>query len=194
MTICEICGGKTKRRIRLNDGRLVCWQCNQIQKNSYEENCKTVKNYRDYAKQGWNKVTELRKEKSISLIPPEYKYTNPISAVPPVDVLERSLLALDMMNYFSNFSEVLADYYGFEAPRYLISDEKCSPDANATYYWRENNVYTRRDRPLKNRTAFHEIWHALERHGIVPNTKDSEKNAELYAKACLRRLNKNENS
>jgi len=194
MTICEICGREVNRRSRLDDGRLVCWQCKRLKNLDYDQICHEVYSYYDYAKRGWEKVAELRKEKGISHIPASYKYSNPVSAVPPIEILEKSIIALDVMNYFTNFSEVLGDYYGFKAPRYLISDEKCSPNANATYYWKENIVYSRREKRLAYRTAFHEIWHALERHGLVPNTKDSEKNAEIYAKACLRRLNLNENA
>jgi len=194
MTICEICGRETNRRLRLEDGRLVCWQCKAIKYSSYEEICKNVQSYNEWAKRGWARVEELRKEKGTKHIPATYKYNNAVSAVPPIEVLEKSIMALDMMNYFSNFSEVLSDHYGFEAPRYLISDEKCSPGANATYYWEENTVYSRRKKELKYRTAFHEIWHALEKHGLVPHTEESEKSAEIYAKACLRRLNRDENS
>ena len=194
MTICEICERETSRRTRLDDGRLVCWQCNNLKKQSYDQICNTVQMYNEYASRGWNKVDELRKLKSISHTPKTFAFSNPISAVPPIEILEKSILALDIMHLFSNFSEVLGDYYGIEAPRYLISDEKCLPTANATYYWEENKVYSKRETSLKRRTAFHEMWHALERHGIVEHTEDSEKNAKTYAKGCLRRLKHDENS
>ena len=194
MTICEICGREVRKRSRLEDGRLVCWKCKSIKYSSYEEICINIQSYNEWAKRGWEQVEKIRKQKGIQHIPAQYKYSNPVSAVPPVEILEKSMLALDFMSFFSNFSEVLSDYYGFEAPRYLVSDEKCSPNANATYYWEENTVYSRDKKRLAYRTAFHEIWHALEKHGIVPHTDESEKNAEIYAKACLRRLKKDENS
>ena len=192
MTICEICGRDVRKRSRLEDGRLVCWECKNVKSLDYEGMYKRIFSYWEYARRGWKRAEELRHEKGIKLEKPDYKYNNPVSAVPPKEILEKSILSIDLMKYFSDFSVVLGDYYGFQGPRYLVSDEKLSPNSNATYYWHENTVYTPKKRALKYRTAFHEIWHALERHGIVPHNEDSEKNAEIYARACLRRLGKDE--
>jgi hypothetical protein len=57
-------------------------------------------------------------------------------------------------------------------------------NAIACYYPSTNKVYSK-TQSMSKHTALHEIWHALERHGIVPKTPDSEKNANLYAEACL---------
>ena len=116
-----------------------------------------------------------------------YAFNNAVSAVPPVDVLERAMLALDLEKLFHAFSIVLGDYYGIKAPHYYDNPEKVPKNANACYHHETNEVYCAKG-TLSHRTAFHEFWHALERHGIVPNTEDSEKNANTYAIACLKRL------
>ena len=141
------------------------------------------------------KVEELeRLQHSVKLEKKKYAYQNAVSAAPPTDVLKRSLAALDEYRLYTSLSQVLGDYYGIDAPRYLASDEMTPKGANAAYYSESNEVYSPKGKTLKYRTAFHEFWHALERHGIVPKTTDSEKNAEIYAKTCLTLLNMDVNA
>lgn len=178
---CEICGTYQMRRKRTESGKLVCWQC--------------------YYRLAWSKEELVRKTRQLdkevdsleARIPPrvpsvDYKYNSPFSAIPPIDVLKNAIIALDIGGTFSEYSQVLGDYYGINAPPYYANDEKIPDGAIACYYPTENEVYAFRKRALSHETAFHEFYHALQNFGIVPK-KNSEKNADLYAKGCVRRLN-----
>jgi len=181
MANCELCGKHQLRRKRLENGKLVCWIC--------------------YYRLAWSKediVIKTRKQDFEiddlrSMIPPkkpriEYKYNSPFSAIPPLDVIKNATIALDIAGYYSDFSQVLADYYGIDAPPYYVNDEKVPDGAIACYYHNENKVYSRKKDPMSWDTAFHEFYHALQNYGLVPS-KNSEETADQYAKACVRRMN-----
>ncbi len=198
--LCDICHKESgRRRTRIGD-KLVCFDCHwantQITrgdpdnylKESYSRECKANRELRE-------RVAQLEAAQyPVAHEAKKHPYTNAVSALPPVEVLEKAILALDEYRYFNNFAEVLGDYYGIVAPKYLASDEKTPKDANAAYFWETNTVYAPKSKALKYHTAFHEMWHALERHGIVPHGKDSEIDAQRYAKLCLRKLGRSENS
>lgn len=180
MADCEICGTFQLRRKRTNSGKLVCWKCYYHLLWSKEELTRKI------GKQD-QEIDSLE-----ARIPPrrpkiEYRYNSPFSAIPPIDVLKNSMLALDLSTSFSEFSQVLGDYYEINAPPYYANDDKVTPGAIACYYPSENEVYAFKSKPLSHETAFHEFYHALQNFGVVPK-KDSEKNADLYAAGCMRRL------
>ena len=180
MPDCELCGKHVLRRRRICNGHLVCWSC--------------------FYREKWSKIELIRKINSLekmnddlsSKIPPriseiEYRFNSPFSAIPPKDVLKNAFIGLNLGGYFSDFSQVLGDYYGINAPRYYADDNKVTEGAIACYYPSSNEVYSFKKEPLLHETAFHEFYHALQNFGIVPK-KDSEKNADLYAKGCMKRL------
>ena len=178
---CEICGEFATRRQRV-DNSLCCMTC--AFRLRYWSPLDFLKESRRLEREN----SELRaKTAQIFRKEKRYAYNNAVSAVPTVDILERAMLAINLGENFSVFSVVLGDYYGIKAPPYYNFPEGVPKDANAVYHSLKNEVYCAKG-PLSHRTAFHEFWHALERHGIVPKTKDSEKNANTYAIACLKRL------
>ena len=180
MPDCELCGQPVLRRRRNSANKLVCYSCSYLEK---------------WPKEGLvRRIKRLEKENDdlSSRIPPrihkiEYRFNSPFSAIPPIDVLKNALIGLNLGGYFSDFSQVLGDYYGIDAPRYYANDDKVPEGATACYYRSSNEVYSFKKTPLHNETAFHEFYHALQNYGIVPK-KDSEKNAGLYAKGCMKRL------
>ena len=181
MTLCEVCGESALRRQRADD--FLCCRVCAFRLTSWS-NLDLLKESRRLEREN----SELRaKTAQIFREEKRYAYNNAVSAVPTVDILERAMLALNQGENFSVFSVVLGDYYGIKAPPYYSFPEGVPKDANAVYHSLKNEVYCAKG-PLSHRTAFHEFWHALERHGIVPNTEDSEKNANTYAIACLKRL------
>jgi hypothetical protein len=178
MTICELCGDVVSRRKRV-DGRLVCWRCtyglNRPKENIVGELNKLER--------------ELRKMKErlpSTPIAKDYTFNSAVSAVPPLDVLRRAILALNLSGHFNAFSIVLSDHYDFKAPEYNVDPDRTPVGAIACYHY-SNNKVTSREKTITNHTAFHEFWHVLQRHGIVSNDK-SEQNADLYAIACLEML------
>ena len=181
MADCEICGTYQMRRKRIESGKLVCWPC--------------------FYRLAWSKEELVRETRQLdkevdsleARIPPrtpkiEYKYNSPFSAVPPIDVIRNAVNALDISGWFSQFSQVLGDYYGINAPPYYDNTSKVPIGAIACYYPSDNEVYAKKGDPMTYDTAFHEFYHALQNFGIVPK-KDSEKTARDYAAACVRRMN-----
>jgi len=194
MVECELCGIDRGRRKRV-DGKMLCWHCVYSLRQTKETLAKEISQKLANIHRLQDELYKERNNKyQVKFEKKGYQYSNPVSAVPSLDILQRAIMAVDLLQYFSNFSEVMCDYYGIKAPRYLINDDKVPNDANAVYSWGDNIVYTPKRGALKWRTAFHEIWHALERHAVVSHTEESEKNAEIFAKACLRRLGLSENS
>lgn len=180
MPKCEICGKEMARRVRHTpSGKLTCHWCNYRIRNPI----KTAIEATRFEEQ----IKIYRQERPILPTGTRYKFNSPYSAVPPKDILDKSILALDMSGFYSEFSTVLGDYYDFQAPRYLDSPESVPKGAVACYYNNKNTVYAAKGRMTRH-TAFHEFWHALENHGVVPRTIDSEKNANIYADASLSRL------
>ncbi len=198
---CELCDYEMDGKRRSRDAetnKMLCWNCvfelRRIRKGQILEHVAC-------SSREFHKLNQLRDEVwtlknaqyPVAHEAKKHPYNNAVSAMPPLEILQKSLIALDEFHIFSDFAQVLGDYYGIVAPQYLDNPKKCGEKALATYYWSENIVYAAKG-PMKYRTAFHEMWHALERHGIVPHTKDSEKNAEIFARHCLRRLGRDENS
>ena len=180
MPNCQICRSDIPRRRRNPQSNLlVCWSCDRRLMN-------VIGTAREVSRLE-EQIEGYRRTRPILPNGTEYKFNSPYSAIPPKDILERSILALDMAHIYSDFSIVLGDHYGFEAPRYLDKPEEVPKGAIACYHNFKNVVYAAKG-PMSRHTAFHEFWHALENHGTVPRTIDSEKNANTYASACLKRL------
>jgi hypothetical protein len=197
---CEICNESYDgRRTRVN-GKLACSYCswaNRFIKQGDPQNILKTQFSIDERKldELHKRIRELETTQyPVSHEAKKFPYSNAISAIPPLDVLESAMLALSEYNFFSDFANVLGDYYGIVAPKYLKNIEKCGENVNARYFWNENTVYTPGTGVFRNHTAFHEMWHALERHGIVPHTKDSEVEAQRYAIFCLRKMGRKKDS
>ena len=114
---------------------------------------------------------------------------NVFCLIPPIDVLKRAKIALEVDGYYSSFAKVLGAYYGIPAPKYIVNPEGIPKRAFSCYVPSENKVYCKKE-PYNLHTAFHEFYHALENFRIAPKVsrKKSEENAEKYAKACLKLL------
>jgi len=193
MPKCELCGEKVARRIkRLISKRLqmICNHCDyHILNGNHLYTISTLGSERAYGREMRKEVNRLNSllehkplnEKKV------YPYSNPWSAVPPIHVLMNAKKALSVQGIYSGFPEILGDYYGILSPPYYHNDKMVPEGAIACYYPHTNTVYSKN--PMSNHTAFHEMYHALERHGIVPKTTDSEKNADFYADACCDLLN-----
>jgi hypothetical protein len=139
---------------------------------------------RAYARNMRDEVNRLSGEIKRQTIqkPKKYPYSNPWSAVPPKHILTNAVNALHIEGRYNSFPEVLCDYYGIESPPFIDDSSMVPKKAIACYYPSTNHVYSRGS--MSHHTAFHEIYHVLERHGIVPETADGEKNANFYADAC----------
>lgn len=179
MTVCELCYRQVSRR-KKREGVLVCDWC-------WAELCASKPQLIKEKIRLRGELDALRANPFLAC-KKQYAYNHPVSAVPAQDILEKAILALDLTKYYSDFSTVLGDYYGFSGPAYLRDKDQVSKGAIACYRRDKNTVYSAEPNGTSHDTAFHEFWHALEAHGIVPRTGDSEKNANLYAKACLKRL------
>jgi len=176
MTVCEWCGSVVSRRISL-EGSMVCSWCYYVANLSKEN---LVKDYIRIR----NENGELRKK--LVALRQKAHYNSPFSAIPPKEILQRAMIALDLGKYYTEFSKVLGDYYGIDGPPYYESPKEVPPDAIACYYPSRNEVYCTKQN-LSYENAFHEFYHALHKFGIV-TTKHEEKDAELYAKGCLAML------
>jgi len=180
MPPCEVCGVEVTRRKRnLATNKLTCNQCGFYIRNpisairELKRNEETIKKYRSNYK--------------IKTANIEYRFNSPFSAIPPDNILQNAIYGLDIDGYYHEFSKVLADYYGIEHPRYYRSAEKVPENAIACYYRSSNEVYSKNG--INQKTAFHEMWHALENFGIVPyDPKTSERDADRYATGCVTRL------
>ena len=180
MTICENCGAEVYRRTRIN-GKMLCPYC-----------AWAIKDPLDFAKNFISRYEYLRKEyvKSRQELFKIRKQTkNVFSLIPPIDILKKAVIALDIEGCYKSFTEVLGAYYGIPAPKYLVQPKKVPARAIACYHSSKNEVYSKEDE-IDLDTAFHEFYHALENFGIAPRVsrKKSEENAEKYAKACLKLL------
>jgi len=179
MADCEICYRQVARRRRV-EGKLVCWGCaSQLCLSKVQLAKDKVRLQGELDRIKANPVYAVSSKKP-------YPYNHPISAVPPLDVLKRAVLALNLTGFYTPFSKVLGDHYGFQGPPYWKDGDEVPNGWIACYYPSRNAVYQRA--PIGEETGFHEFWHALEAHGLVARTADSEENASLYARACLQRL------
>lgn len=127
------------------------------------------------------KLVELEKKTS--------KNSSPFFVVPPVHILENAKLALNIKGFYNDFAQVLSNYYQIPSPEFLHDETKVPKDAIACYYDNENKVFSKS--PLSLHTAFHEFYHVLERFDLVykaSTVRDRQKNADLYADACLKLL------
>ena len=180
MPYCEICSREVLRRKRTKRGRLVCRRCFYLIE--YPDNAA----YEIHKLE--KKLEYYRQNHTIKDANRKYRFNSPFSAVPPRELLQNAIYALDTVSGYSHgFNHVLADYYEIEAPPYYHNSEKVPENAIACYYRNANIVYSR-DSTLSQKTAFHEMWHALESFGVVPRTENSERDADRYAYACLKRL------
>ena len=180
MPECELCGRDVLRRIR-QDSRLVCYHCDQYIRfphNAAYEIHRLEK-----------KLDKYRQDFKIRTPDIKYRFNSPFSAIPPTHVLENAVYGLDVDGFYHEFSKPLADYYGIEHPRYYRNAEKVPEGAIACYYSSTNEVYSKNG--INKKTAFHEMWHALENFGIVPyDPETSERDADRYAYGCISRLSK----
>jgi len=190
---CELCKedhGRRKKRLVNRSIKMLCWDCWwQLENGNLVDTTLELAKYRKYYFDAEKKINELKKTRQWEIInqPKRYPYSNPWSAIPPIHVLKNAVKALDDQEKYKGFPEVLGDYYGIETPPYSFDASKVPEGAIACYYPTTNIVYTK-EKTIDKRVAFHEMYHALERHGIIPMNSDSEKNAEFYAYACLARL------
>ena len=194
MPKCELCGEVVGRRTKYlisKQIKLLCnYCCYYLSNGDHLKAIVDLGEHRiDYKKmrREINRLSLIVSDKNVK-ISKDYPYSNPWSAVPPVYVLRNARKALDIQKKFSGFPETLGDYYGILAPPYSLSPSMVPEGAIACYYPATNHVYSKGS--MSEHTAFHEMYHALERHGIVPKTADSEKNADFYADACCDLLNK----
>lgn len=193
MPKCELCGEKSDRRTK----KLISKQIKMLCRHCYKQLCdgdhldtiRIMSQHRIYGEKMHNEVIRLSSffnsnEKSKY---EKYPYSNPWSAVPPIHVLKNARKALDTQKSYVGFPETLGDYYGIVAPPYAVNEQKVPEGAIACYYPSTNRVYSKG--AINEHTAFHEMYHALERYKVVPKTVDSEKNANFYADACCDLLN-----
>ena len=190
--ICEQDNGRRKKRIILGRVKMICWNCWwQLEKNDIIYTTKELGLERAYSRRLRAEINKLSEDHEWTVVnePKKYPYSNPWSAVPPTHVLKNAVRALNIQGKYDAFPDVVGDYYGIETPPFYDDPSKVPKNAIACYYPSENKVYSKGS--MSNHTAFHELYHALERHGIVPKTKDTEKNAEFYADACISALEGN---
>lgn len=169
---CQLCGAIVSGRRRRVGDFLLCWWCAYLMSLPQPQ-----------------LVTKFRQiEEEFQRIDGKEnpKFMNPFSAVPPRDILLKAEIALDVTGYYSDFSKVLAEYYGIPTPKYLSNPNEVSKDSVACYHTSKNIVYCRAQMSLE--TAFHEFYHALQNHGIVPKNNYNEEEAKFYAKACIKIL------
>ena len=171
------------RRYRLKNGSLVCEMCRYHYHWTSEQFLRWIKRLKDSVNQWRIKANERTLRVPIDH---KYRFNSPFSAIPPKDILDNAVYALDIEGIYHGFQRVLSDYYKIDTPPFIEDPDQVPEGAIACYYPNRNKVYSRGT--LKRRSAFHEIYHALENFGIVPKTKDSEKHANQYAYGCLRRL------
>lgn len=162
MTFCECCSTSVLRRRRIQ-GKLVCHECGQLLNDPF-----------------WllTRYNELKQS-----ITPEKKP----NLIPPRHILESACLSVDLTGEYHDFPIILAHYYKIDVPPYYHDPKKVPQNAVACYYPSTNTVYSKG--PMGFQTAFHEFYHALEKNGII-HAKDSEVAANLYAKTCLKILEK----
>ena len=110
------------------------------------------------------------------------------ACLPPSDVVRRAVDTLGVTGDYSGFSAVLASYYGIPPPRFLHDAIAVPKDAIACYSFPLNTVYSKQPSLLRD-TAFHEFFHALEKHGVVAiPIEKREEYANLFAKICCCRM------
>ena len=183
MPACEICGQNQSRRTRLDNGKLVCYTCETHYHWSQDQFLPWIKRLNDDI-QFWRRTSN---ERSIHA-PSErkFRFTSPYSAIPPREILQNAVYALDRQTTYTDFPKVLADFYQIDTPPFYDDPDQVPSGAIACYHPWSNKVYSTGS--ISRNTAFHEIYHALENFGIVPKTEESEKNADEYANGCLHRL------
>ena len=176
---CEVCGEEYHKRRRLSDNRLVCfncWMCFNLPQSAAD-----IIRWQNVRIMELN--TELRERSKLRI------YNSPFSAIPPQDILRKATVALEISGNYQAFSDVLADYYGVGIIKYNVSPTEVSENAIACYHPGLNKV-TSKEKTISHYTAFHEFYHALQDLGIVNKNNWSEKDAENYALACEKLLNK----
>jgi len=183
MPPCNICGKIQYRRRRWDENTLVCFSCYCLMK--------FPKNAAHEVKRLEKIIEKYKQNFKIRTPDIQYRFNSPFSAIPPFHILTNAIYGLEIDGYYHSFSKVLADYYGIEYPKYYRDPEKVPDNAIACYHRSTNEVYSKNS--INRKTAFHEMWHALESFGIVPyDPEASERDADRYAEGCVSRLSKGE--
>ena len=180
MTICEICKASVHRRTGV-DGLLVCWHCASLLEKSKPEIVKDAMKYYNEMREHWAELSKIRSRPS---------YGSVYAALPPKEVLQKAIIALEMSGSYQPFYDVLAEVYGIESPRSFFDASQVSENAVACYHPSRHAIYSKTI-GMSRSTALHEFWHALEGKGRVirDSTKEGrEKNARDFSEACLRVL------
>lgn len=179
MTICEVCGRSVDRRSRLEDGRLVCWDCKDVFMLGPEQICEKIKAYREFRDRAW---AELDKVKSM------VSFGSPYSVVPHKYYLKNAMKILSESKSYQPFYDYLSGMYKIDAPYSYAQPNEVPPNAIACYIPQKKAIVSR-EKTMTHHTAFHELFHHLEHMGVARmelNQDEREKNANLFAEACLK--------
>jgi hypothetical protein len=160
------------------NGKRLCYFC-QL---AVDDPLYFAKIYRNVCDDREKSYRELRESRQ--------RVNDVFSLTPPIDILKKAKIALNVTGFYSSFSQVLASYYKISRPSYIVHPQGIPENAFSCYIPSKNEVYCK-ESPYDLNTAFHEFYHALENFDIAPyesESKEREKNAENFANACVQLL------